>query len=230
MPLITAALAPILTLAKAIPVFESQKTSLATFCGLFGFLLVAWVFYARGIFVPAMTGSLSRAIGSGDYKPDWYETLSRILSHQGVGMMITCAPLALILLSADCYLSYSQKLDGALDQIQISVSKSAGTSSQAEPSPRKQGRQDLLGTWGADQSIPGAGWLQIEYLGIFLCAELAFVLMGLREYAYGTLQISEREVLSGLREARTFGAPAQHEALTSLPVPTDPINDRSVSP
>ena len=44
MPLITAALAPVLTLAKAIPVFDRQKTSLATFPGLFGFLMVAWVY------------------------------------------------------------------------------------------------------------------------------------------------------------------------------------------
>jgi hypothetical protein len=83
MPLVTAALAPLLTLAKAIPVFESQKTSLATFSGLFGLLFVAWVFYARGIFVPAMTGSLSRATDSGDYKPDWYARLAEIFGHRG---------------------------------------------------------------------------------------------------------------------------------------------------
>lgn len=147
MPLVTAALAPLLTLVKAIPVFESQKTSLATFSGLFGFPFVAWVFYARGIFVPAMTGSLSRATDSGDDKPDWYARLAEIFGHQGVSAMITCAPLALILLSADCYLSYSQNLNTDLDQIPSAVSKSIGTYIQGATSPRPMGRQDLLGTW-----------------------------------------------------------------------------------
>jgi hypothetical protein len=53
--------------------------------------------------------------------------------------------------------------------------------------------------------------------------------MALREYAYGTLQISEREVLSGRRTARRVDALAQHEdmALPSTPFHTDPVNDRS---
>jgi hypothetical protein len=57
MPLVTAAVAPLLTMMKAIPVFESQKTALATYSGLLGFLLLAWVFYVRGRLTAAL-GSL----------------------------------------------------------------------------------------------------------------------------------------------------------------------------
>jgi hypothetical protein len=47
MPVITAALAPLLTFLKAIPTYESQRTTLATLSGVLGFLLLAWLFYIR---------------------------------------------------------------------------------------------------------------------------------------------------------------------------------------
>src|SRR6266849_5980717 len=47
MPLVTAALAPLLTLLKAIPTYESQRTTLATLSGVLGFLTLAWLFYVR---------------------------------------------------------------------------------------------------------------------------------------------------------------------------------------
>src|ERR1700683_2160688 len=47
MPLIIAALAPILTFLKAIPTYESLRTTLATLSGVLGFLLLAWLFYVR---------------------------------------------------------------------------------------------------------------------------------------------------------------------------------------
>src|ERR1700722_20091964 len=47
MPVVTAALAPLLTFLKAIPTYESQRTTLATLSGTLGFLLLAWLFYVR---------------------------------------------------------------------------------------------------------------------------------------------------------------------------------------
>jgi hypothetical protein len=196
MPLITAALAPLLTLAKAIPVFESQKTSLATFSGLFGFLLVAWVFFARGTFVPLMTESLSGAAAQSDLKRSKLRAVGDWLLKDIPRLFITVMPLSLIILSACCYIYYSQRLDIVLDSIQSSTV-------QATTAAKPIQRQDILLTWGTNQSIPGLTMLQILYLGIFLCAELAFVFMALREYAYGTLHISEQEVLTGELGART---------------------------
>jgi hypothetical protein len=196
MPLITAALAPILTLAKAIPVFESQKTSLATFSGLFGFLLVAWIFFARGTFVPLMTNSLTRAVSDSNETPSPVVALAQLLKRDIPRIFIMMLPLSLIILSAYSYISYSQRLDSALDAVlNPGGTDPRGLSAQSDP------RQFMLQKMGANQTIPGATMLQVTYLGIFLSAELAFVLMALREYAYGTLHISEHDVLSGALSA-----------------------------
>jgi len=48
---------------------------------------------------------------------------------------------------------------------------------------------------GIDYPIPNHGAVQAAYLGIFLFSEAAFVVMALREYAYGVLRISEASVL-----------------------------------
>jgi hypothetical protein len=47
MPIITAAVAPIVTSFKTIPVFDVQKNDLALYSGLLGFLLIGYIFYAR---------------------------------------------------------------------------------------------------------------------------------------------------------------------------------------
>src|SRR5262250_2218371 len=47
MPLVAAALAPLLTFLRALPTYESQRTTLATLSGILGFLLLAWIFYVR---------------------------------------------------------------------------------------------------------------------------------------------------------------------------------------
>src|SRR5437899_1051201 len=67
MPLVTAGLAPLLTMMKAIPVFESQKSTLATYSGLLGFLLLAWVFYARRAFAVAMVHSATIPFGEAGF-------------------------------------------------------------------------------------------------------------------------------------------------------------------
>lgn len=47
MPIVTAALAPVLTAMNVIPVYDSQRKPLAAMAGILGFLLLAWVFYVR---------------------------------------------------------------------------------------------------------------------------------------------------------------------------------------
>jgi len=46
--------------------------------------------------------------------------------------------------------------------------------------------------------IPHGDWLAIYYLGIFLCAELAFVIMATREYLQSLLHISDRQIVFAL--------------------------------
>ena len=178
MPLVTAAVAPLLTLMKAIPVFDSQKTTLATYSGLLGFLLLAWVFYVRGRLVSAMF-SRSYLVATVGRPPFFTMTGMR-------RMAANIFPLLLIVGSVYCYILYSHYLDEAIEQAR----KFHGYSDIVT-------RHDVLEKWGQRESISQSSTLQGYYLGIFLFAEMAFVVMALREYAYGVLRVPEVEILGG---------------------------------
>jgi hypothetical protein len=161
MPIVTAAVAPFFTLARAIPVFDVQRTELALYSGLFGFLLVAYVFYAREVFVRSMfTGPMM--------------SLSRCYMY--------LLPLALIIGSAVCYFEYNAHLDTTVYKLNT---LSSG----------KVDRTMALQSAGVKFPLEHGVVLQIFYLGMFSAAEMAFVLMALREYALDKANISELDQL-----------------------------------
>ena len=47
MPIVTAAFAPVLTLLRAFPMFDSQRGEIASYLGLLSFLILAWVYFSR---------------------------------------------------------------------------------------------------------------------------------------------------------------------------------------
>ena len=69
------------------------------------------------------------------------------------------------------------------------------TQSPAPVSPDRI-RQDVLQSSGVDD-IPAFNRLNIWYIGIFLCAEMAFILMALKEYAKEAMGLSERDMVLG---------------------------------
>lgn len=187
MPLVTAAFAPVLTLAHAIPVFESQRTSLATISGLIGFLLVAWLFSARSVIVPIMA---NRFDPSGMLPLDTLPPRARFVAYMGrygyrAIAMIT--PLLLIGLSSFCYFYYLQRMDRVLDSMQ---------QQNLAVNHRTTSRIQLLQD-GAVFSLHDGTLLEVLYVGIFINAEAAFVTMALREYGYSELKIKEEEIMSG---------------------------------
>ena len=161
MPLVTAALAPLVTLMNFIPVYESQRKSLAAITGVLGFLLLAWLFYVR------------RTIALGSIK-------------RGFRWFFNVSPLLLILGSIACYVGYFRTLDRSVNDI-----------TRLNPALKMS---VALNTWGQEQSIPASAPLQLLYLGIFLCAESAFVMMALREYANGVRGISEYTWMFGKQD------------------------------
>jgi len=161
MPLVTAALAPLLTAMGVIPIYESLRKPLATLSGILGFLLLAWVFYVRRTIA---LGSITR----------------------GPRAIINLLPLLLIGASIYCYAGYTQALDASVDQ-----ARTAAKVGSTLP------RSEVLKTWDYDTSIPHNGSLQLLYLGIFLFAESAFVLMAIREYINDVRQISEKDWMFG---------------------------------
>lgn len=167
MPIVTAALAPVLTAMNVIPVYESQRKPLAAMAGILGFLLLAWVFYVR------------RTIALGSIKP-------------GYRTFFNLCPLILVLASVFCYVSYTNTLDTSLAQISQACSGIT--------------RALALGTWSENNAVPASLRLQLLYLGMFLFAEAAFVLMALREYSIDVLRISEHDWMFGSQEGSPSAA------------------------
>jgi hypothetical protein len=75
-----------------------------------------------------------------------------------------------------------------------------GPAAQVEttpPPPRPDTvRQYILRTTKVDD-IPSFARLSVLYIGIFLCAEVAFILMALKEYAKEAMGLSERDLMMG---------------------------------
>jgi hypothetical protein len=156
MPIVTAAVAPILTLARAIPVFEYQRNELALYSGLLGFLLIGYVFFARDALV---RGMFSRNLVTKTY--------------------VYLLPLILIGGSVYCYFQYQSLIDAAIASIET-------------PEGIQNRRGTILATVG---TLKNGMTLQFWYLGIFVLAEMAFVMMALREYALDIAKISEHDQL-----------------------------------
>jgi hypothetical protein len=170
MPLVTAALAPLLTALNVLPTYESQRKPLATMAGVLGFLLLAWIFYVR------------RTIALGS------------ITH-GFRWIFNLLPLVLIVGSIGCYIGYANMLDTSMAA--ISKSNPAITRTQA------------LATSSQDMAIPNSVALQLSYLGMFLCAEGAFVMMALRDYCNDVRHISEYDWMFGSQDGSVPVPPAR---------------------
>lgn len=158
MPIVTAALAPLLTAMNVIPCYESQRKPLAVIAGILGFLLPAWLFYVRRTIA---LGSITR----------------------GFRWFFNVCPLILVLGSVLCYVGYAATLDQSVAQVL-----------QANPTVT---RAVALSSWSQINPVPDALSLQLLYLGMFLFAEAAFVMMALREYANDVRRISEYDWMFG---------------------------------
>ena len=218
MPIITAAFAPVLTLSHAIPIYSQQAKSLATMSGLLGFLTVAWVFYARHAFaVGLFRGTLEKLpLFTDQSAPDEdsaFRVTKKVFSFMGSALLLL-TPLLLIVLSVVCYFRYNSRLEDSVtitqgQQIGREYEKTGGTVTAGAktdddyrllvgrtPSNYVPTRSAVLQE--VNFEIPHGDWLAIYYLGIFLCAELAFVIMATREYLQSLLHISDRQIVFAL--------------------------------
>ena len=175
MPVVTAALAPILTALNVLPTYESQRKPLAAMAGVLGFLLLAWIFYVR------------RTIALGS------------ITH-GFRWMFNLLPLVLIFGSVGCYIAYANTFQASL-----------GIISKANPAIT---RAQALGNASQDMAIPDSVELQLLYLGMFLCAEGAFVMMALRDYCNDVRHISEYDWMFGNQDGSTLPSPAKPTSIS----------------
>jgi hypothetical protein len=175
MPVVAAALAPLLTFLKAIPMYESQKSILATLSGVLGFLLLAWLFYVRRTIA---LGSLIRGFRS----------------------LINMTPFLLIVGTLAAFIGYFQILGASTATSLELATKQHWTYLANNKALDFETGSDVLKHWD-DRPISRSTALELLYLSIFLSAESAFVVMALREYINDTRQVSELEWMFGKQDA-----------------------------
>jgi len=178
MPIVAAALAPLLTFLKAIPRYESQRGTLATLSGILGFLLLAWLFYVRRTIA---LGSLIR----------------------GFRFLINMIPFLLIVGTVASFIGYFQLLGVSTGTALTLADKNQWTYAEKDKSVGFKTESDVLKHWD-DRPVPYSASLQLLYLAIFLAAECAFVLMALREYINDTRRVSELEWMFGKQDAQAL--------------------------
>lgn len=178
MPLVAAALAPLLTLLKAIPTYESQRTTLATLSGVLGFLLLAWLFYVRRTIA---LGSLVR----------------------GFRFLINMIPFLLIVGTVASFIGYFQILGESTSSALDLAQREHWTYVDNDKTLEFKTGSDVLKHWD-DRPIAHSAFLELLYLAIFLSAECAFVVMALREYINDTRHVSELEWMFGKQDAEAL--------------------------
>jgi len=179
MPVFTAAVAPIITAARAIPVYKQEAYALSAYSGVLGFLLISWVFYIRK--------ALARFyFGAG---PD----ISRRKK-----IVVGLLPLAFILLSLLCFFQYFRVLKDSVNTVRISDIRSRCTQQGIRPLAPQESLDNYVSSIARfctvqpiDRSsalaqetmfVPDEATLMWNYLGIFVWAEIAFIVMALREF------------------------------------------------
>jgi hypothetical protein len=184
---VVAAALPIpVTSLKLIPTYKVQTSLLSTYTSLFCFLLLGFIFYSRHslarLMFPEVFGKTAVA---GSSKRGRHFSGTRSMQF-----LVGILPALLILSSLGCVFAYHSKLD-------YSLAKLTGSAT-----PEVAGRfPDTTAALLQAQSleIPEGTLLMIFYLGIFLFAESAFIVMALKEYLQDLLKVSELDLVAGPR-------------------------------
>ena len=164
---VTASLPIPIAAAKLIPVYDVQQKFLGTYTSLFCFLLLAFVFYSRHNIARWMFGRHLNARAS------W------------LGGLFSLLPLLLIMGSACLVYAYHVQLQASIAEVQSSLLLRGMPSNSAS---KILAETDML-------EVARSTTLAAMYIGMFLTAELAFILMALREYLQDLLKLSEERLI-----------------------------------
>ena len=110
--------------------------------------------------------------------------------HFAVRFWVSLLPVLFLCCSIGCAIAYHHELGDALDALAAAGARL--------PSSVLLSKID-------DREIPGSGRLIAVYLGMFVFAESAFVLMAIREYLQDALKLEERELIFGV-DPKKLGA------------------------
>jgi hypothetical protein len=182
--LVTAALPIPITSFRLIPMYKSQAPLFSTYTSLFCFLLLGFIFYSRH--------SIARWMFP-EYLPT-KETRWERFRHWFSHWFIAVLPLGLVVLSLMFVFLYQMLLDSSIYEAVGFMVKN----------PRNEAESIALPAVAVlDHAplalIPFRYYLMASYLGIFLFAESAFILMAIREYLQDLLKISDTELIFAQR-------------------------------
>jgi hypothetical protein len=201
MPVVTAAVAPIVTAFKILPIYSRDSKIAAALSGILGFLLLAWVFYARHAMGRAMFSSNTVPVGGIGPSPGSISARHMSLKRAR-SLLVTLLPLLLVGTSVFCYYIYYTRLNqSVVDGQALAYARSKPTQAftvspeillgiaDKELPTRKAILQD------ENRPIEYEGVILVSYIGIFLFAELAFIVMATREYLQDLLEIKDRDLI-----------------------------------
>jgi hypothetical protein len=103
--------------------------------------------------------------------------------HFALRLWVSVLPVLFICGSIGCAIAYHHELGEALDALAVAGARL--------PSSVLLSKIDA-------REIPGSGGLIVVYLGMFVFAEVAFVLMAIREYLQDVLKLEEHELIFGV--------------------------------
>jgi len=187
---IVAAALPIpITARGVIPLFESQKGSLATYTPLACFLILSYVFYMR------------HSIGSVLFI---HRHDSGARSH-----LLEMMPVILIFLCLAFIFSYHFALNASLQDLKHVFADEAAKRVASSDSPEDfnvlpDGTITFSGNWllanVTYDKVTYGPILLLLYMGIFAAAEAAFVLMALREYLQEVIGLTDLKIMKAIMD------------------------------
>lgn len=165
---VVAASLPIpVTALQFIPTYSAQTKFLSVYSSLSCFLLLGFIFYSRHTLARWMFRPLTK-------------------SRSKFGAFIDLLPLGLIV-GCGCFIGVYHWL--LQNSIQVSMADWVRRGVAIGSTPEVLQKTDYM-------DIPGAPGLVACYLGIFLSAEAAFILMAIREYLQDLLGLTEAELIA----------------------------------
>jgi len=181
--LIVAALPVPVTALGLIPVYSAQKGFLGTYTSLFCFLTLGFVFFirhalARWLFPDLLTGILTDKMSV--IRPSSLRIMYRVLGRGVRRLFVAVLPLLLIVASFVFVFKYHEYLGYSLGDT---------------PNSDQILRQTPFNT------IPDGDVLMLLYLGVFIAAEGAFILMAIQEYIQDLLGITDISLMTHFRAA-----------------------------
>jgi hypothetical protein len=197
---------PVATL-ELLPAYRTQARFLAFYAPMICFLTLAYLFYVRDTLARLTFAGILDPLPPVDpyYKGTMQERLYRLLV-QLRGGFIMALPALLLIASLSCTFRYTRRLNESValageaaalpDTVVEGLGYIGGNGEGAGGDQAAAARARILATVGIDD-IPLFAELTALYIGIFVTALAALIIMWLKEYAKEAIGLSEEDLLLG---------------------------------